>query len=396
MSGQPFLLVSGDFVKTGGMDRANHAMASHLASQGREVHIVAFRIDDELRRTPGVVFHRVPKPGGSYTLALPLLDRLGRRWAKRLTNECGARVIVNGGCCRWGDVNWVHYVHAAHRPQVRHGLPRWLATSWNHHRWVIDERLALTQARIVITNSRRTRDDLIERVGVDPTRVHVVYLGVDAERFAPVTRERKAGARRELGIDEHRPIVAFIGAMSDRRKGFDIVFDAWTLLCREAGRWDAQLLVIGAGAEVPKWQNAAADAGIESRVRFLGLRADVPEILRACDLLVAPSRYEPYGLSVHEALCCGVPAIVSEAAGVAERYPPAMSRWLLPDRLTPAELASRLRDWQRGAIGGLDELPALSDTLRARTWHHMAAEMSRLIKLTGDEPAASGKRMDRG
>jgi glycosyltransferase involved in cell wall biosynthesis len=293
-------------------------------------------------------------------------------------------VIVNGGCCRWGDVNWVHYVNAAHRPQVRRGMVRWLASEWNHHRWVNDERLALTQARVVIANSHRTRRDLIERVGVDPDRVHVVYLGVDADRFAPPTPAQRAQARRELlGIADDRPIVAFIGAMSDRRKGFDIVFDAWTILCRDAARsWDAQLLVIGAGSEVRAWQSAAAAAGVESRVRFLGLRDDVHEILRACDLLVAPTRYEPYGLSVHEALCCGVPAMVSESAGVAERYPATLSGWLLPDRLTPAALAARLRNWQRGAIGGLHELPALSDTLRAHNWDQMAAEISRLIRLS--------------
>ncbi|HSV13902.1 MAG TPA: glycosyltransferase family 4 protein [Tepidisphaeraceae bacterium] len=379
MSAPPCLLVSGDFVKTGGMDRANHALASHLARSGREVHIVAFGIDDELRRTPGIVFHPVPKPGGSYTLALPLLDGFGRRWAKRLTSRSpGARVIVNGGCSRWGDVNWVHYVHAAHRPQVRRGMARWLASEWNHHRWLHDERAALTQARIVIANSQRTRRDVIERLGVDPARVKVVYLGVDADRFAPATADEKMCERRALGLDEHRPIVAFIGAMSDRRKGFDLLFDAWAMLCRD-GNWDAQLLVVGAGAEVPAWQSAAAAVGVESRMRFLGLRDDVPRILRASDLLVAPARYEAYGLSVHEALCCGVPAMVSESAGVAERFTPAMSGWLLPDRLTPAHLAARLRDWQRGAIGGVDQLPALSNTLRAHTWDEMAAEISRFM-----------------
>ncbi|MDK2408772.1 glycosyltransferase [Aphanizomenon sp. PH219] len=54
-------------------------------------------------------------------------------------------------------------------------------------------------------------------------------------------------------------------------------------------------------------------------INFLGFRADVPNLLRAADCLVAPTRYEAYDLGVHEALCCGLPAIVSADAGVDER-----------------------------------------------------------------------------
>ena len=56
--------------------------------------------------------------------------------------------------------------------------------------------------------------------------------------------------------------------------------------------------------------------------------ADVPNLLRAADCLVAPTRYEAYGLGVHEALCCGLPGIVSADAGVAERYSPELQRFV--------------------------------------------------------------------
>ena len=77
----------------------------------------------------------------------------------------------------------------------------------------------------------------------------------------------------------------------------------------------------GTGAELPAWRQRAQAAGLGDRMRFLGFRSDVPEILAALDALVHPARYEAYGLSVHEALCRGVPAIVSASAGVAERIP---------------------------------------------------------------------------
>ena len=48
----------------------------------------------------------------------PLLDRAGRAVARRLAGE-GARVVVNGGNCRWFDVTWVHYCHAAYAPAAQ-------------------------------------------------------------------------------------------------------------------------------------------------------------------------------------------------------------------------------------------------------------------------------------
>ncbi len=64
---------------------------------------------------------------------------------------------------------------------------------------------------------------------------------------------------------------------------------------------------------------------------MVGFTNRVSDILAAADVLVSPVRYESYGLNVQEAICCGVPAIVSRAAGVAERYPTELSDLLLPD-----------------------------------------------------------------
>ena len=50
---------------------------------------------------------------------------------------------------------------------------------------------------------------------------------------------------------------------------------------------------------------------LEGRVRFLGFRRDMPAVFAACDLLIHPARYEAYGLAVHEALCRGLPALVT-------------------------------------------------------------------------------------
>src|SRR5437899_12363371 len=97
---KPYLIVTGNFVKTGGMDRANLALALHLADSGREVHLVAFSASGEMLRHPNVRFHRVPKIGDSYLLSDPLLDLVGRTWASKVS-QSGGRVVVNGGNCQF-------------------------------------------------------------------------------------------------------------------------------------------------------------------------------------------------------------------------------------------------------------------------------------------------------
>ncbi|HVE84709.1 MAG TPA: glycosyltransferase family 4 protein, partial [Myxococcales bacterium] len=181
MSG-PVLLVSGDFVQTGGMDVANYALARYLLDQGREVHLVAHRVAPELAAHPGARAHRVPRPGRSYFAGAPLLDVAGRRWGRRTLARMG-RVVVNGGNCAVADVNWVHYVHAAFRPEGRFSAWRRLKVLASDAFYRAQEARRISSARVVVANSERTRTDVIERLGVRPERVQVVYYGTDPERF---------------------------------------------------------------------------------------------------------------------------------------------------------------------------------------------------------------------
>jgi glycosyltransferase involved in cell wall biosynthesis len=369
-------LITGDFVRTGGMDMPNFAVAQQLADCGVSVQLVAFRVADELRKHSNVRWFRVPKPLRSYSLGLPLLDHVGRRVARNCLAR-GGRVIVNGGNCQVGDVNWVHYVHAAYRAPAPASLVRRAQYALSHRLNVEQERSALLKARTIIANSERTRRDLTQRVGVDDSRIRTVYYGIDANRFSPPSDDRRRRLLEQFGFPD-RPQVAFVGALGDRRKGFDTLFAAWSTLCRDS-RWDCDLVVVGRGAELPLWQKRAQAEGIQSRIRFLGFRSDVPDVLAACDALVAPTRYEAYGLGVQEALCTGLPALVSANAGVAERYPSALAELLLEAPEDPAALEASLRNWRahhERLRGATLELSAL---LRQRTWRVMAENVRALL-----------------
>jgi glycosyltransferase involved in cell wall biosynthesis len=374
----PYVVVTGDVVRTGGMDRANHGLVSWLARTGHEVHVVAYRVDEALRQDPNVTLHRVVKPAGAYVLGSPFLAAAGVLTARRFRGR-RARCIANGGSCPIRGANWVHYVHAAYEaPTAMSGLRRY-KDLYARQSALRTERLALRRARVVIANSERTRRDVIDLLGVPAERVHTVYYGIEPEAFRPATAEARAETRRQLGWPMSRPIAAFVGALGDRRKGFDVLFEAWKELCSNAA-FDAELVVIGTGAELPAWIARAAAAGLDSRMRFLGFRRDVPAILGACDALVSPTRYEAYGLAVHEALCCAIPAIVSKSSGVAERYPSALADLLLDDPGDAAELAARIRGWYDRASSLAPAMRELSEQLRTRTWDVMARDITSLCE----------------
>jgi glycosyltransferase involved in cell wall biosynthesis len=369
-----WLIVAGDLTPLGGMDAANHALARHLASRGGDaVHVVTHRAWPDIAALPAVTVHRVWRPLNRHLLGGPLLARAGRR-AWRGIGSSGAHAVVNGGNCRIGDVNWVHFLHAASTPSTGGSAAGRAKAAIAHRRDLAAERASLRAARVVICNSRRTRDAVIERIGVEPSRVQVIYYGGDPIRFSLATAAERAASRAALCQPMDRPLVGFVGALGDRRKAFDTVFAAWCELCR-CRDWDADLIVVGEGAELPAWKRRAAEAGVGSRIRFAGFRADVPDILAALDALVHPARYEAYGLAVREALSRGIPAIVSRSAGVAEEYPPELGGLLIDDPDDPLELCATLMAWRRDLAATRAAVAPLSAALRAYTWDAMAARI---------------------
>ena len=348
------------------MDRANYALAFYLARLGYQVTLVAHRVAPELAALAGVTVRLVKKPLGSNFLGQWPLANAGRATARAANT-----VVSNGSSCPTGDVNWVHYLHAAYRPKVAGSLIRRLKGWIEHPLSVRAERTALRAARVVICNSEFTRRQVIELCGLDAEKVIAVYYGSDPDQFYPPTPPDRAALRDRLGWDQTRPVAIFIGALGDRRKGFDTLFSAWTHLCN-AGEWDSTLVVVGSGPERQAWQKRAALAGLTGRIEFLGFRSDVPDLLRAADVLVAPTRYEAYGLGVQEALCCGLPAFVSASAGIAERYPPELANLLISDPDDAIDLANRLRSWKEEREKWRSLVAPLSQSLRAYTWDDMA------------------------
>jgi glycosyltransferase involved in cell wall biosynthesis len=366
-------IVASDFVRTGGMDVANVGLASRLASQ-TQVDLVTHRLDEALKSNRNVKLHLVPRPLGIQLLGETRLKRA----AAAFQREHGAKnvtAIVNGGNCFWpNSVNWVHYVHAAFEPTVHGSWLRRLKAQFHRKRSLAWEKKALHLAKMVICNSDLTRKHVIEMLNIPADRTRTVYYGIDAAQFRPSEPAERIALRQSFGWHDDAPRVLFVGALGDRRKGFDTLASAWEMLCSNPS-WSGRLVVVGIGAELKLWQERFQRGHAAGTVDFLGFRKDVANLMKAADALVAPTRYEAYGLGVHEAICCGLATFVSAESGVGERFPKTLDNFLLQNPEDAELLAEKLLLWKQNRQTLGDELKHFSVELRSRSWDDMADEI---------------------
>ncbi|HWX95654.1 MAG TPA: glycosyltransferase family 4 protein, partial [Solirubrobacteraceae bacterium] len=190
-------------------------------------------------------------------------------------------------------------------------------------------RLIAATATTVVANSRYTADCM--RAAAPGTDVEVVHNPVDLGRFDPARIDRaqaRARLRDELGGLSERRLLLGVVAQISPWKGQETAIDALARLVAE--EIDAQLLLIGSAkfvARATRYDNRSylaelrariARAGLEDRVSWLGEREDVPELMRALDILLLPSREEPFGRTLIEAMALGVPVLATNVGGPRE------------------------------------------------------------------------------
>ena len=242
------------------------------------------------------------------------------------------------------------------------------------------ETRALRSARLVIANSQTAAEQVIARAGVAASRVRVVYLGCSPD-LRPATALERTAAREWLKIESTDRVVAFVGALTwDENKGLETLWRAWEEMPRSF-EGNSVLVVAGGGAKLERWRSRVAASGLGQSVRVLGFTERVNDVLAAADVLVSASLYETFGLNVQEAICRGVPAIVSASAGIAELYPAGMQPLLLSDCADSDGLAGLIK----GCVDNLEhwkkQTRAFADQLRSYTWTDMA---KRIVELASE------------
>jgi glycosyltransferase involved in cell wall biosynthesis len=161
--------------------------------------------------------------------------------------------------------------------------------------------------------------ELVEKLGWPAEKIEVSYNAVDMAR---VEVEAPRGLREDLG-GEGRPLV-LTPARLDAQKGHRVLFEAIAQVP------DALFLLAGEGPEREELEALVREQGIGDRVRFLGRREDVPQLLAACDVFALPSLYEGSSLAVLEAMAARIPIVSSAIGGTDELIADGRSGLLVP------------------------------------------------------------------
>ena len=133
------------------------------------------------------------------------------------------------------------------------------------------------------------------------------------QRRAAKAVSGRAALRAELGLEPGRPVILFASKLQERKQCADLV-EAHRLL----GEPRPYLVIVGDGEERQRLEEqAAGDRKAHGHVRFLGFRnqTELPRYFDLCDVFVLPSRHEPWGLVVNEAMNAGRAVVVSDDVG---------------------------------------------------------------------------------
>ncbi len=148
-------------------------------------------------------------------------------------------------------------------------------------------------------------------------RDHVSLTGdcVDNDWWTQQSRQvDSAAVRASWGVSADATVIVFSAKLQEWKRPLDLL-----RAFAKANLPNAFLLYAGTGPLLPQLESEAASLGIASRVRFLGFinQSQLPAVYTSADLLVLPSEFEPFGLVVNEAMCCGCAAAASDRCGAA-------------------------------------------------------------------------------
>ncbi len=357
----------------GGTRRHIVDLCAGLASRGVEAHLVAstsrqadFAADLERLESGGTRVTRLP-------MVRELAPRGDARHLRALTRilESERPDVLHTHSSKAGALGRLAALLAGHAAVVH--TPHTYAFLFDAMFSAPKRRLYFEIERALSGSTRRivavgeSEAATIRGSGVcDPGIVRVVRNGIDLAAHAGATPLSRA----ELGVPEGAPLLLVAG-LFNAAKGQDLALRA---LAAPACR-GAHLLFAGHGEMEGQLRHMSTRLGLEARVHFLGWRSDLPRLLRTCDWLILPSRWEALPYVVLEALAAGKPVVATPVDGARELLSTSDAGVLARDCGAPA-LAE--------ALGrALSLVPSEREAMGARGRELVAARHSRDAMLQG-------------
>lgn len=321
----------------GGAERYLHGLISNFIKMGHEVHIFANKWPASDRQN--ISFHKVPMIGGlsllkvwSFAIAVWILLRR-EKFDIVFSNERTFNQDVYraaDGCHKgWLSIR-IKYLNFWRKMSILLNPLHWSVLGID---WIIYKKRRFKK---VIALSKQGKKEMMEYYNVPEDMIHVIYNGVDLEKFHPRNRKDRDVLRKQSGIGKTQLVLLYVGTGFER-KGLRYLIEAVALLKRDT----YHLWVIGKG-NTTTYRKLAQNLGVEEYVTFLGPINGVEKYYGAADIFVFPTLYEPFG-NVHlEALASGLPVITSSMSGGSEIITPGVDGQIIADPANPYEISEKI------------------------------------------------------
>ena len=266
----------------------------------------------------GVNVNQVPCPEGLNLSVVARLTALVRRLRPDVLHCYNPRTMLYGGVvaralgvrATLGSLSAFACLTPDREYQF---LPQKLFSASGRNR--LRNRAAAWLIRALVTVSPSLGENFCRYNAIDLQRLRVVPYGVDVDRFAQVTPEQIATFRARYQLKPDQVVVASIGRLVEQ-KDYPTQLKAFALAAAQEP--SLFMLLVGDGPLRGEIEELARQLGIADRVRLAGHSNEVPIAMRAVDVFVIASKFEPYGVALLEAKAAGVAIVATRVNEIPE------------------------------------------------------------------------------
>lgn len=162
------------------------------------------------------------------------------------------------------------------------------------------DRNAYRKSKLILACSEMMKQELIDLYGVHADKIRVLLPPIDSARFHSKGKEQKLIFGKKYGFNQEKKSLLFL-TTGNERKGYPLLLELMATLTEEP----IELIVAGV---------KPIDSSLPN-VKYIGYSERAEELLWACDGLIHPAKYEPFGQVITESIQCGTPVLISNMVG---------------------------------------------------------------------------------
>jgi UDP-glucose:(heptosyl)LPS alpha-1,3-glucosyltransferase len=333
-------------VHAGGAESYAVHLARRLVSAGWEVHFYGHSWDGD---PPEARFHEIPGSPRWWPASLRILH-FAMCHRKAVRNRSYDVILGFGNTLEMNVYQSHGGVHRRSASRKVLAVPSWygrlmkrisIAFSPKHHvrAWIESAPFRAEKRPVLIAISEMVRRDMSDYFGVPLNAIHLLYNGIDVQRFAGKEHGHHDDLRRQLGFDQE---VLFLFMSYDlRKKGARFLVEAAGKLRDRVGAGRFGVVFVGA-APYRSLRKLVDGLELDSVVKFRGPTREPEAVYQECDVFVLPTFYDACSLVVFEAMAAGLPAITGMFNGAAGIITPGMDGVVLRNPADAEEICDAM------------------------------------------------------